>query len=222
MAPFFYPDNGTGFQTWVPSTAASIYWVSQTPTATSTVYWIPVNGGTSPTITSINTIIPSTYIYPITRLVSEPPINRGFVPCTPAIIRRLCDQHEREEDRVRRLAEEQATRERIQQEAVAARFVREAAKQKANELLLAHLTPEQRRTFEENEWFVVEGGKTKQKYKINIHSYAGNIEVVGMNQRLCCHADSRIPQGDQLLAQKVMLELAEDDFLRLANRTMIR
>jgi hypothetical protein len=219
MAPFYYPEpmNGTGTPTWVSPTAASIYW-NQTPTATSLVYWNPVNGGTSPTITSINIIIPSTYIYPVTQIIQEPIINREFVPYTPAIIRRLSDRHDREELAAAAAAQRQAILDRQEAE----RRVREAAKQKAHELLLAHLTPEQRHTLEMNGWFVVEGGKSKQQYKINGHCYAGNIEVVGMKQKLCCHADSHIPQGDQLLAQKVMLELAEDDFLRLANRTMIR
>jgi hypothetical protein len=220
MAPFYFPDSGTAPSTWVSPTAASMFW-SQSPTATSTVYWIPVNGGTSSTLTSTNIIIPSSYTYPITRIVEpnwELPINREFVPYTPAIIRRLTDQHEREELAAAAAAQRQVILDRQEAE----RRVHEAAKQKAHELLLAHLSPEQRHTLETNGWFVVEGGKSKQKYKINGSNYAGNIEVVGQGQKLCCHADRHIPHGDQLLAQKVMLELAEDDFLRLANRSAIR
>jgi hypothetical protein len=216
MAPFYFPDNGTAIPTWVSPTAP-MFW-NQTPTSTSLVYWTPVNGGTSATTTSTNIItIPYTHFNPITRYW-EPPINREFVPYTPAIIRRLSDQHEREELAAAAAAQRQAILDCQEAE----RRVHEAAKQKAHELLLAHLSPEQRHTLEENEWFIVEGGKTKQKYKINGKSYAGNIEVVGQGQKLCCHADRHIPHGDQLLAQKVMLELAEDDFLRIANRTMIR
>ena len=36
--------------------------------------------------------------------------------------------------------------------------------------------------------------------------------------RLCAHGeDKRLPMGDQLFIQKVMLELNEEDFLKVAN-----
>lgn len=104
------------------------------------------------------------------------------------------------------------------------RRIAEAASQRAEQLLLSHLTPEQRRTFEQNKWFVVEGGKSKRKYRIrNSGSLVANIDVLDGDKvahRLCGHVNSRasVPLADHLLAQKVMLELAEDDFLRLANR----
>jgi hypothetical protein len=91
------------------------------------------------------------------------------------------------------------------------------------ELLLAHLTPEQRRTFEENKWFVVEGGRTKRKYKIHAEGHLNaNVEVMGENHRLCAHCNYDLPYNDQVLMQKVMLELDEDSFLRVANRRGMR
>lgn len=100
---------------------------------------------------------------------------------------------------------------------------RRKAKERAQELLLANLTPEQRRTLKDNKWFVVEGGKSKQKYRIRAEDHlVGNIDVIegaGVKYRLCAHCDLKaVPHGDQLLAQKLMLEFAEDDFLRVANR----
>lgn len=98
-----------------------------------------------------------------------------------------------------------------------------AAGERAHGLLLAHLTPEQRRTFEANKWFVVEGGRSKQRYRIRAGTVVANIDVLDgehVAHKLCGHINhgAGVPIGDHLLAQKVMLELAEDDFLRLANR----
>jgi hypothetical protein len=94
-------------------------------------------------------------------------------------------------------------------------------KQVSTRLLLSTLNEDQRQTFLANGWFVVEGGRSKQRYRIHSRSYAGNVDVLdGDNavERLCAHCSHEIPLADHLLAQKMMLELAEDDFLRLANR----
>lgn len=97
------------------------------------------------------------------------------------------------------------------------------AKKRALDLLLENLTPEQQKTFEEKKWFVVEGGKSKTQYRIRAKDdLVANIDVIDgerTKHRLCGHCNaSKVPLGDQLLAQKVMLEFAEDDFLRVANR----
>lgn len=99
---------------------------------------------------------------------------------------------------------------------------RKAAGKKAEELLLSHLTAEQRETFVKGRWFVVKG-KTHQ-YRINGKTYAGNIEILEGDKvvaRLCCHCRPDIPLHDHLLAQKIMLESAEDDFIKLANRRSV-
>lgn len=100
---------------------------------------------------------------------------------------------------------------------------RRVAKERARELLLEHLTPSQRETFDANGWFIVEGGKSKTKYRIRAREdMVANVDVMKGEQtshRLCAHVRvGTVPLGDQLLAQKVMIELAEDDFLRTANR----
>jgi hypothetical protein len=99
----------------------------------------------------------------------------------------------------------------------------EAAKKRALDLLIEHLTPEQQKTFEEKKWFVVEGGKSKTQYRIRAQDHLiANIDVIEggrTKHKLCGHCDiKKVPLGDQLLAQKMMLELAEDDFLSVANR----
>lgn len=99
-----------------------------------------------------------------------------------------------------------------------AELARTAGK-KAEELLLSHLTPEQRETFIKGRWFVVQG--KKRQYRIHGRTYAGNIEVLEGDkviERLCCHCRADIPLHDHLLAQKIMLESAEADFIKIANR----
>lgn len=99
----------------------------------------------------------------------------------------------------------------------------EEAKERAKGLLLGHLTASQKETFEKNKWFVVEGGKSKQQYRIRAESHTINIDVMDgkkVKHKLCAHLryDSGAPLHDHILAQKLMLESAEDDFLKIANR----
>lgn len=124
-----------------------------------------------------------------------------------------------------RLATQRAEEERRRQvEAARMRARMDAervASTRARELLMDHLTEEQRDTFTRNGWFVVEGGKSKKRYKIHGNTYAGNVYLDDGSARFCCHCDYGIPLHDQLLAQKVMLEVAEENFLALANRTQL-
>lgn len=98
------------------------------------------------------------------------------------------------------------------------------AEARAKELLLSYLTPEQQKTFKDHGWFVVEGGRSKTKYRIRTGAgVAGNIQELNSNGHVaashCCHAsDHTLPHHDHWLAQKTMLECAEDDFRRVTNR----
>jgi hypothetical protein len=100
----------------------------------------------------------------------------------------------------------------------------EAASALADGLLMEHLTPEQRECYKQNKWFVVEGGKSKIKYRINAKdNLIANVDVLHggerISHRLCAHADPKVmPLGDHLLAQKMMIEFAEENFLKVANR----
>jgi hypothetical protein len=124
--------------------------------------------------------------------------------------------------RTEREVQEQAERQRIASEELERRMAaRQIAKQRSRELLLSNLTKEQRGTFERNAWFVVEGGRTRQRYRIHDNSYSGNIHVLAgerVTHRLCCHCADGIPIYDHLLAQKIHLQFDEDAFLRMANR----
>jgi hypothetical protein len=103
---------------------------------------------------------------------------------------------------------------------------RAAAKARARELLLAHLTEAQRKTFIEKGWFIVEGGKTKKAYRIHTDKFSMNIyELQAANDNappvcnLCAHVPTHLcPVEDNALAQKLMIETAEDEFRRVAVR----
>lgn len=97
------------------------------------------------------------------------------------------------------------------------------AETRARDLLLQHLSPEQRSTFKRHKWFVVEGGRTGKRYRVrDLGHLRGNVDVLDgerVDHRLCGHADQNVvPLEDNLLAQKLMLEADEDEFLALANR----
>ena len=100
--------------------------------------------------------------------------------------------------------------------------ITEQAQLRAKMLLFEHLTPEQQATFERHGWFIVEGGKSKTKYRVrNDRHLVGNVDVLRNDRvahRLCAHMRrDAFPEGDHLLAQMLMLELDEDRFLQIAN-----
>lgn len=101
---------------------------------------------------------------------------------------------------------------------------RRLAARRAHGLLLEHLTPEQRETFKAHGWFIVTGSDSKTQYRIRDTGHmVANVDVLngigGYTHRLCAHVPvGQVPQGDQLLAQKMMLEFSESQFLRIANR----
>ncbi len=71
------------------------------------------------------------------------------------------------------------------------------------------------------------GGRSGRRYRISGVSYAGNVALLHhdndnvIEARFCGHCDPSIPLGDQLLAQKVMLEVDEPAYIALANRTPV-
>ncbi len=109
------------------------------------------------------------------------------------------------------------------------------AQQRAYDLLLEHLSDEQRFIFQANKYFLVEGGESGNHYRIRAEEHlVANIDLLKNGQeirlgepvkraeiihRLCGHCSlDEIPFADQLLAQKLMLEGMEEEFLQIANR----
>jgi hypothetical protein len=119
--------------------------------------------------------------------------------------------------------EAQRERQRIaREEAIARRQERFAAEQaaefRARELLVANLTPEQRAEFEAGGSFVVVGSKTGKTYRIR-KGWENNVrspEEDGTDTVYCIHPGIRVPEHDNMLTQKLLLELNEEAFLKEA------
>jgi hypothetical protein len=111
--------------------------------------------------------------------------------------------------------------ERVQVEEVA----RDAAARKAETVLLAFLSEEQRATFRRDKYFDVVTAPLGRRYRLHL-GWAGNIAQVDSRgreiSRFCIHPrdgrEFRVPDAENLLSQKLMLEFEEQEFLRTANR----
>lgn len=121
-----------------------------------------------------------------------------------------------------RRAEEYREQQRIEAEKY------RAAKERAEGFLYEHLTDEQRAQLKREKFFVVVGGKSKKRYKIDgSQGFAGNVaELDGAGRevrRFCAHLEhaANAPVFDHWLAQKLMLQHREDDFLAIANRRAV-
>lgn len=218
--------GGTSAGSTCATTSATMYanniyttTTATTSTCTDTI-WITTPGGASYYVTGVSQHDLQQ------QLINQ--YNQGFNPHHQQILNQynqgLQNQQELHRDNRYAQAQEeemQAARERAEQ---AAKEMGEARK-RAHALLLEHLTPAQRETFEKNKWFIVEGGKTGKRFKIFSNGYAGNVHELDahdrMVNRLCCHANAGIPLEDQLLTQKVLLEWDEEHFYKTANITRI-
>lgn len=127
-----------------------------------------------------------------------------------------------------RHAEWQAARLRAEEEAreVARETARLAAEadRRAEALLQAQLNAEQQAEFAENRSFTVVTQNGGRRYRIR-YGWAGNIERLDEQgrpiEKLCVHPKQMVPFCDNLLTQKLFLECAEEEFLRIANCTPI-
>jgi hypothetical protein len=91
------------------------------------------------------------------------------------------------------------------------------AHERSLNLLLRCLTPAQRADFARSNAFKVRG-ESGQQYRIT-YATTGNIEVLsqsGMVARRLCAGPVGVPIPAQMLAQKLMLETHESEFLRIA------
>lgn len=124
-----------------------------------------------------------------------------------------------EEEVARRAAETIARRAQWDIEAKAERALREVAEEKARKLLVENLSLRQRLEFEKHGHFVVEG--KQHRFRIR-KGGVGNVDVVDREgkivHRLCAHARIHVPDHDNMLIQKLLLEDDEDAFVKIANR----
>ncbi len=96
---------------------------------------------------------------------------------------------------------------------------RRNANKRAAQLLRDVLTPEQRAQYDRKGHFDVIGGRSGKRYRIR-NGTQMNVEelsVTGRRVRLLCFVPrGGIPMGDTHLAQKLALELMEDETLKVA------
>ncbi|HXW23093.1 MAG TPA: hypothetical protein VEK14_09315 [Rhodomicrobium sp.] len=87
-------------------------------------------------------------------------------------------------------------------------------------LLRENLSAEQREQHERHGYFEVVGGQTGRRYRIRTGAQL-NVELLDMKGRpvgeLCFMPEGELPVGDVMLAQKLALELFEEDALKVAN-----
>lgn len=134
---------------------------------------------------------------------------QGAIPCQPIKERTKEERQRDEEERIRleELAKEKESQGRI-------------AEEKALQLLLENLTENQAEIFKVTGAIPIES-PSGRKYKIN-KGASRNIEEIdekGIRKaHLCFHpCDYAIPVHDVMLAQKLMLEVCEEDARKIAN-----
>lgn len=112
----------------------------------------------------------------------------------------------------------EALRERNRISAEANEKRRSEVVERARKLLVDSLTPDQKKDYDKDMSFIVYGQKTGNRYRIN-HGRAGNVHRIdgGKLRKYCAHPAMHVPNEDTMLAQKLMIEIHEEDFLRLAN-----
>lgn len=212
----------TTIPTWIPNITSSCSGGGGGGGGSATTTVTIVGGTSSTNTTSMHSLWMEQQWAEQQRIIHHPP-----QPTDQELYQRAIAEHNIQE--AERLRNQIDNRERLQQERMRVQKQkddeRELARKRAHEFLLEYLTKPQQETFKKNGWFVVEGGRTKTKYRIRSNSLAGNIDVYKddkITHRLCGHVQTnRVPIGDQLLAQKMMLESSEDDFLRIANRHVV-
>lgn len=114
-----------------------------------------------------------------------------------------------------------AERRRVEQAAATAKRVEEErfAKERAEKLLLEHLSEEQRKEWVTSRQFHLHS-QSGRRYCIKAGRQHNVFEVDANGRRLkelCGHVRDVVPNEDNVLAQKLALELMEADFLKTCN-----
>lgn len=128
----------------------------------------------------------------------------------------FCPLPETEEQRQARLERERVDQERRAQE----RAKRNAADERARLLLEEFLSPTQLKQWIKDGTFFIETPNGKL-FKLG---KKGTRELNGKEQAIasyCIHTKRAVPQCDNILARKLLLETDEGEFRRIANRTLL-
>lgn len=200
MATFCYWNAWCESTSVVTTAANTTVWATWMDTGTSTavtnaatvwVNWISVNSTSS----TVLTIGPA-------------------VPYAPYVDQRTPEEKAAYEAR---LAIELAE---VQRKADLAATERRAAIAKARALLLSMLSLKQREQYERERFFDVIARASRRRYRIRQGTH-GNVRLLneqGQEVASYCGQPHGVPDEDAMLAQALMLEHAEEDFLKVANR----
>lgn len=94
------------------------------------------------------------------------------------------------------------------------------AELRARQLLLDNLTEKQREDFEDKKHFFVVGNSSGARYRIS-NGTVRNVDRIDkkgkVDKNLCFGPEGTYLNGDVMLIQKIMLENAEDEVLKIAN-----
>lgn len=134
------------------------------------------------------------------------------------------EQPETDEQRAARIAEAAERARKAEEERLVREREERRAKRLAKLLLLGHLDAAQRKAYREKGCFRVVGGMSGKEYEIDTrHGQARNVYLIEGGKRrraFCAHPrEVLVPDADAYLAQKLMLEASEEEFLRIANKT---
>lgn len=102
-------------------------------------------------------------------------------------------------------------------------FVRwKSPNQRAEDLLVSHMTPVQKKDWERFQYFDAVGNVTGRTYRIH-NAGIRNISRIVAGKSLaeyCAQACGYVPACDEFLAQKLAIEANEAYFLKTANKTL--
>ena len=174
-----------------------------TSTATATAWQAWTSSGTIATTTiSPTSSVSAITIWPywVEETIyhsSPPPRHEAHVLCRREYLRRIAAQRQKRLARIKEL--------------------------RAKRLLNQCLDQEQRQTLKERDHFYMRTASGKL-YRIE-YGRAGNVFLMEgdlVARRYCIHPDDYCPNYDTMLMQKLMLETDEEQFLRMANATIVR
>lgn len=114
----------------------------------------------------------------------------------------------------------------VRMEAIAARYevervTKEKAARRARALLVENLSGVQRECYEKNGYFDVEVAGKTYRIKQGTHGNVALVDGAGPIERYCVQPDG-VPDEDAMLAQKLALDFAPEEFFKKANVTRIR
>ncbi len=145
---------------------------------------------------------------------------QGNLRQAPGNLRTATPEQVREEQERYRVRQEQ-----YQAQQAKVQLERSEAEKRAEQLLTESLTPQQREELTTKRYFTLETiTPTGDRRIYRIHrGRSRNVEQVDASGRrlktLCAHPAELVPDPDTMLAQKFMLETAEEEFLRIANHS---